>query len=230
MRAVILCGGKGTRFNDGKPGPLKPLIKVNGKPILRRVIDIYKKNKIKDFILLGGYKFEELKKFSYENKDVNILAIFTGLNTNTGGRLFAIKKYINKGEIFLFTYGDSLAEFKLKPALKIKKKNNFIVSTFDYKFMYGVMNFYKNSNKIMSMEEKKKININAGFYILDDHIFKFIKNDKNESFEKNVINRILLSKKKNILAKKINKWFPMDNIEDKKRLEKKFKKNFKFSV
>ena len=49
MKAVILCGGKGTRFNNGKPGPLKPLIKVNGVPILRRIINIYKK---KMFIIL----------------------------------------------------------------------------------------------------------------------------------------------------------------------------------
>jgi len=224
MKAVILCGGKGTRFNNGKPGPLKPLIKVNGIPILRRVIDIYKKNKIKNFILLGGYKFKQLKKFSKKNKDVNISAIFTGVNTNTAGRLFAIKKYIGKGENFLFTYGDSLAEFKLKPALKIKNKKNFVVSTFDYKFMYGVMNLYKNSNKISFMEEKKKININAGFYILDKDIFKFIKDDKKESFEKDVINRILLSSKKNIISQKIKNWYPMDKLDDKKKKKKYFKK------
>ena len=37
-KAVIFCGGKATRFNHGKPGPLKPLIKVNNRQIT--VVDI----------------------------------------------------------------------------------------------------------------------------------------------------------------------------------------------
>ena len=81
MKAIILCGGKGTRFNKGKPGPLKPLIKINGTPILRHIINIYKKNNINNFILLGGYKFKELEKFSKKNKDVKITTLFTGVNT-----------------------------------------------------------------------------------------------------------------------------------------------------
>ena len=39
--SVILCGGKATRFNNGKPGPLKPMLKIKGTPILNRIIDIY---------------------------------------------------------------------------------------------------------------------------------------------------------------------------------------------
>ena len=28
VKIVIFCGGLATRFNNGKPGPLKPLIKI----------------------------------------------------------------------------------------------------------------------------------------------------------------------------------------------------------
>ena len=38
---VIFCGGKATRFTNGKPGPLKPLIKVKGKSILERIMSLY---------------------------------------------------------------------------------------------------------------------------------------------------------------------------------------------
>ncbi len=219
MKALILCGGKGTRFNNGKPGPLKPLIKVNGVPILRHIINIYKKNNINNFILLGGYKFEELKKFSKKNKDVNITAIFTGVNTNTGGRILAIKKII-KDENFLLTYGDSLADFSLKPALKLKKENNFVMSVYEYKFMYGLIDTIVRTNEIKDMKEKKTFKINAGFYVLDKDIFNYIKN-KTESFEKDVIKRVLNSKKK-ILTCAVKNWFPMDSFDDKKKIEKYF--------
>ena len=67
-KAVIFCGGKATRFNNGKPGPLKPLIKVNNEPIIIKIINIYKKRGVKEFILLGGYKFKILKNFFLKKK------------------------------------------------------------------------------------------------------------------------------------------------------------------
>ncbi len=225
MKALILCGGKGTRFNNGKPGPLKPLIKVNGVPILRHIINIYKKNNINNFILLGGYKFEELKKFSKKNKDVNITTIFTGVNTNTGGRILAIKKII-KDENFLLTYGDSLADFSLKPALKLKKENNFVMSVYEYKFMYGLIDTIVRTNEIKDMKEKKTFKINAGFYVLDKDIFNYIKN-KTESFEKKVINRVLNSKKK-FVTNVVKNWFPMDNKKDQKNIQEFFLNKIKF--
>jgi glucose-1-phosphate cytidylyltransferase len=223
MKAVILCGGKGTRFNNGKPGPLKPLIKVNGVPILRHIINIYKKNNVHNFILLGGYKFKELEKFSKKNKDLKITAIFTGVNTNTAGRILSIKKII-KDENFLLTYGDSLADFSLKPALKLKKENNFVMSVYEYKFMYGLVDTTVRTNEIKDMKEKTTFKINAGFYVLDKDIFNYIKN-KTESFEKKVINRVLNSKKK-FVTNVVKNWFPMDNKKDKNKIQEFFDKKF----
>ena len=223
MKAIILCGGKGTRFNKGKPGPLKPLIKINGTPILRHIINIYKKNNINNFILLGGYKFKELEKFSKKNKDVKITSIFTGVNTNTAGRILAIKKFI-KNENFLLTYGDSLADFSLSQALKLKKKNNFVMSVYEYKFMYGLIK--TKNNEIKNMKEKTTFKINAGFYVLDKDIFKYIKN-KTESFEKKVIDRVLNSKKK-FVTNLVKNWFPMDNLKDKKNIQEFFINKKKF--
>ena len=73
----------------------------------------YIKKWIKDFILLGGYKINDLKKFSKKVKGANIQVLNTGLKTETGGRLLRAKNFI-KNESFLLTYGDSLASFSLK--------------------------------------------------------------------------------------------------------------------
>ena len=62
-QAVIFCGGFGTRFNSNKTKTLKPLAKINGKPILKIIIDIYHKQGINEFLLIGGFKFNLLKKF-----------------------------------------------------------------------------------------------------------------------------------------------------------------------
>ena len=60
---LILCGGKGTRFGELTKKIPKPMLKVNGKPILIHIMDIYIKNGFRKFIILAGYKKEIIKKF-----------------------------------------------------------------------------------------------------------------------------------------------------------------------
>jgi NDP-sugar pyrophosphorylase family protein len=226
MKAFIFCGGNATRFNNGKPGPLKALITVNRIPIIKRIINNLKKNSVKQIFLLGGYKFNELKSFIRGlNKKGDIKVINTKKNTTTAGRLAKVKKLIDKDEIFLLTYGDSLVNFKIKNALKLKKKNNFVISSYKYKFMYGILDF--NKYKVLTkMTEKKYFFLNSGYYILDSKIFSFI-NSSRESFEQDVIPRVLKSKKVKFKINKVNSWFPIDNNEDRKRANDYFKKNEK---
>jgi glucose-1-phosphate cytidylyltransferase len=213
MKTFIFCGGKATRFNNGKPGPLKPLIKINKIPIILRIINNLKKNSINEIFLLGGYKFNKLKSFFKKNK-MNIVVIDTKINTSTAGRLLMIKNLITKNENFLLTYGDSLVDFDIESALSLKKKNTFVISSFKYKFMYGVLNSNKR-NICTNMYEKKIFSVNSGFYILDKKIFKFIRSKK-ESFESDVIPRVLRSKKINFKINYVQSWLPIDNNTDKK--------------
>ena len=219
MQALIFCGGFGTRINkDLKKKKLKPLIKINKKEILLRIIEIYKKNGVNDFILLGGYKINDLKKFSKKVKGANIQVLNTGLKTETGGRLLRAKNFI-KNESFLLTYGDSLADFNLKKTLKIKNKSNFVFSAYKYFVPYGV--FGHSNQKINQIFEKNyPVLINAGFYMLDRRVFKFIKNDM-DSFENKIIPKIIKSKKIIIKYTLANMWYPMDTIKDKKIIEER---------
>ena len=137
------------------------------------------------------------------------------MNTETGGRLLFVKKLLSN-DTFLFTYGDSLTNFNLNKALKLKKSNNIVMSYYYYDFQYGVL---KKKGKILKkiIEKNNHIPINAGFYVLDNKIFKFIKN-KNDSFEKKVLPKVLKSKYK-IILNRVTKWYPMDNLKDKKEME-----------
>ena len=152
---------------------LKPLVNINGKTILERIIEIYYRNGISEFVLLGGYKINNLKNFVKKKlKNYNITVLNTGLNTETGGRLLFAKKIISD-DTFLFTYGDSIADFNLSRAI-IMKKDNFIMSFYEYNFQYGVLEYM--DRKLKNINEKNYfIPINAGFYILDGNIFNFIK-------------------------------------------------------
>ncbi len=223
MKSVILCGGKGTRYNFGSAKRiLKPLIKIKKKELLERIISIYAKQGVNEFILLGGYKFKQIKKFSRKFKKIKVTAIDTGLNTNTAGRLLKAQKLIGKGNFF-FTYGDSLVDFNLKKAIRLKNKNkkNFVISIYNFLFPYGVLD-QKNSYLKSISEKKINLTINAGFYVLDDRIFSYIKK-YSESFEKITINKVIKSAKLNFITLSVKRWMPLDNKGDKINMEKNLK-------
>jgi glucose-1-phosphate cytidylyltransferase len=218
---LILCGGYGTRFNVRKKKINKPLVLVNNKTILEHILRKYDENNCR-FLILGGYKFKDLKKYIFENfKNKNILVLNTGLKTPTAGRLLKAKKFI-KSDVFCVTYGDSLANYNFTKAIKLKKSNNFIISVYKKFSLYGVIK--KNSTKITNIEEKKSFNyINAGFYTFDKNIFKFIKSKK-DKLEVDVFRRVLKSKYK-FKEFYVSKWFPMDTPGNKIDLEILLKKN-----
>ena len=94
MKVVILAGGFGTRLSQYTNLIPKPMIKINGKPILLRIIEHYSKYGFNNFYIALGYKGKVIEK--YFKKKIfkwKINLINTGLNTMTGGRLKRLKKY-----------------------------------------------------------------------------------------------------------------------------------------
>ena len=224
MKAIILCGGFGTRYNlNNRTKILKPLLKVNGKSILERIINLYAEQGVNQFILLGGFKFNKLKEFSKKFKNLDIRAINTGLKTNTAGRLLKVRHLIDKKEDFLFTYGDSITDFNLKKSLKNKNINNYVMSKFQYKIPYGVLKLRLNSVLKDFSEKELAIPINVGFYILDESIFSYIKKFE-ESFEKTTIKKIIQKKVKSFKCVPVKKWFPLDTRHDQILLDRYFNK------
>jgi glucose-1-phosphate cytidylyltransferase len=223
MIGVILCGGFGTRLNNGKRKKiLKPLLKLNGKPIIKYIIDDFKKNNINEIILLGGYKIKDLNKYIKKLKDNKIKVVNTGLRTDTAGRLLRAKKIIGNKE-FIFTYGDTLVQANLKRIIRKKNKKNFIFSYFKYKIPYGVYEINKKS--ITKMYEKNyDVMINSGYYFLDRRVFKFIRS-RNDSFEKKIIPKIIKSNLIAIDHFETNNWMPVDTYHNKIIVEKYIKNN-----
>ena len=210
-KVVIFCGGLATRFNNGKPGPLKPLLKVNNKPIIEHIIERYKNLKNPEFILLGGHRYNELKKFQKKiSKKFNVISINTGKFTNTGGRLLKIKNYI-KNDFFYLTYGDTITDYKPNT---LKKNNNSQICLYKYKVPYGVIE--KNVIVKKMYEKNFFIDVNAGHYYLDPKILKYLKNN-NQSFEKEILPQVIRKKKIKFDYLFLKKWIPIDNQSDLKK-------------
>ena len=131
MKVVIFAGGFGSRLGSLTSNTPKPLIKINGIPIIWHIMKYYSKYGLNDFIILGGFKHKVLqnyfnknkKKFSTNNLNWKIKVVNTGKNTMTGGRLKRIKNFLIENEDFCLTYGDGLSDVNIKQQIKFHKKN-----------------------------------------------------------------------------------------------------------
>ena len=244
MKVVLLAGGLGTRLAEETYKLPKPMVKIGNLPILIHIMNIYSFYGFKNFIICGGYKYEEIIKFfenfidfklihktkhqniffSKKNKwEVNI--VFTGKKTNTGGRVLKIKNLIKENPFFL-TYGDGLADINIKTLSNFhnkKKRCIATITTVKPPGRFGVVKIKKSIvTKFQEKVDTKNVWINGGYFVFDKEIFKYIKKDT-DSLEKDVLTTITKTKKMH--AYKLNKfWQPMDTLRDKNELNKIWKK------
>ena len=63
MKVIILAGGKGTRLAEYTNKIPKPMVKLNGRPIIAYIIDHYLKFGVSKVYIAGGYKYTVLKQY-----------------------------------------------------------------------------------------------------------------------------------------------------------------------
>src|SRR5262245_58056475 len=107
MKVLILCGGRGTRLNGERP---KPLIEIAGRPIVWHVMSIYAAQGFDDFLLLTGYKGDEVAEWA-AGVQWRVECVDTGVDTPTGGRVHAVRERLD--ERFCLTYADGVADIDL---------------------------------------------------------------------------------------------------------------------
>jgi len=221
MKIVLLAGGFGTRMSEHTKTIPKPMININGRPLLLYIMKHYAKYGYKDFYIALGYRGEIIKKF-FNKKffDWNINLIETGQNTMTGGRLKRLKKHIGK-ETFMMTYGDGLSDINLKKLLEFHKKNKKLVTLTAVRppARFGVIKF--NGQLVSFFKEKSKLDegwINGGFFVMEPEFLKFIEDDQTylerEPLEKATTQRQLVA------FKHKGFWQCMDTKRDKDKLNK----------
>lgn len=224
MKVVILAGGFGTRISEYTKSIPKPMIKVNGTPILIHIMKHYAKFGFNEFYIALGYKGNVIRDY-FKKKKFNwkINLIYTGKNTMTGGRLKRLKKYL-KGEIFFLTYGDGLSDINIINLLKFHKKNKKLVTLTAVRPPARFGSLRLNGNFVSYFKEKSRMDegwINGGFFVMSYKFLNFIKNDKTY-LEREPLEKI--TKAKELSAYRHSGfWQCIDNMRDLISINKKIK-------
>ncbi len=199
MKAVILCGGKGTRMREETEYRPKPLVEVGGKPILWHIMKTYSHYGINDFILCVGYKGDMIKQYfmemywrnndftlhlngereveylTSENEKWNITIVNTGIETGTGGRLKQVEKYIDE-DTFMFTYGDGLSDVNLIELMS-QHENMGRIATLTGVHPTSTFGLMETENGVVkSFKEKPVLKdmVNGGYMVLNKRVFNYI--------------------------------------------------------
>lgn len=191
LSVIILAGGKGQRLKPLTKNTPKPLIKLEGKSIIEHIIFFLNKNKLKNIIIAGGYKFKSFlhlkNKISQNTKIIN-----TGLNSTIINRIKKCLPFCK--DYILICYGDTIANVKINSIIKkfLNSGHKTVMSSYEMVSSFGVVKFGK-SDIIYSFQEKPSLDIwyNIGYILFEK---KILTENKNLSFDK-ILSKLAKNKK-----------------------------------
>ena len=231
MKVIILAGGFGTRLSEYTDVIPKPMVEINSKPILERIINIFTYYNHTKFYIALGYKAEVINnyfdssdknKINYEvlGKKIEINLIDTGLETMTGGRIKRLQEFI-KDDSFMMTYGDGVSNINLRNLEDFHNEHKKMISVTAVRppARFGAIELV--GDKVKSFKEKSQLDegwINGGFFVMKSEIFNYLEDD-NTILERDPLENI--AKEDELRAYKHDGfWQCMDTKRDREILEK----------
>jgi len=182
-KAVILAAGKGTRMGDLTANLPKPMIQVEGKPVLEHIMEgLRDEAGIKDFFIITGWCGNVIRDYFGDGKrwKVNIAYGEQVVQDGTGKAPELAKEWVGQDR-FLLTYGDIL----LRPPTDYKWlveacNESGVIAVKDGEDLTkgGAVVLDKDGFMIDLVEKGSGAPpansfYNAGIYILPSMIFKF---------------------------------------------------------
>ena len=67
-----MAGGKGTRIREVASDVPKPMIRINGRPVLEYQLENLKECGIRDIILVVGYLSDQIKDYFKDGRDLGL--------------------------------------------------------------------------------------------------------------------------------------------------------------
>jgi glucose-1-phosphate cytidylyltransferase len=240
MKAVILCGGKGTRIREESEFKPKPMVRVGNLPILWHIMKNYSHFGVKDFVLCLGYKGEMIKNFFFNHEWMNnditirlgnrsedkvhhssdwedwkITFADTGQEAMTGARIKKVEKYLGEDNFFL-TYGDGLSDVDIPSLLDFHNKQG---TTGTLTAVHPHSNFgmvkEAGSGIIERFVEKPVLYdfVNGGFYCFKKEIFDYLHEGDSCTLETEPLNK-LVGQGQLSMFKHEGFWHAMDTYKD----------------
>ena len=201
MKAMILCGGQGTRMREETEYRPKPLVEIGGRPILWHIMKIYAHYGIRDFVFCLGYRGSMIKEYflqyeainndftiplgdagqiefhdAHSEQGIRVTLADTGLYSMTGGRVLKASRYIND-DTFLLTYGDGVADINIAELIEFHHSHGKLATLTAMRpsSRFGLLEL-SDTGSVQRFVEKPQTDdwASAGFFVLNRRVFDYL--------------------------------------------------------
>jgi glucose-1-phosphate cytidylyltransferase len=243
MKVVLLAGGLGTRLSEETELRPKPMVEIVGRPILWHIMKIYSYWGFNEFVVLTGYKSHIIKEYfinyymrysditvdmannsvelhNSRNEPWKVTMLYTGPDTQTGGRLLRAKEFLGN-ERFMLTYGDGVSDVNIPELIRNHDASGKIVTITSVQTAgrFGAIEINNNGNVESFMEKPLGDGawINGGFFVMEPQVFDYLTEGDATILERKPLEQ--LAEKGHLNAYKHRGfWRPMDTLRDKQEL------------
>ncbi len=239
MKVVLFCGGLGTRLREHSDTIPKPLVSIGYRPIVWHLMRYYAHYGHKEFILCLGYRGDLVRDYflkyneamtndftlsdggknielhSSDIGDWKITFVETGLHSNLGQRLAAVKGYLGDDEVFLANYSDGLSNVPLDAMIQNfteKKAVASFVAVRTSQSFHCVK--FGDDGVVTSLGKLGDADfwINGGFFVFRKTIFDYLRDG--EELVEQPFSRVIQERKLAAFPH-TDYWQAMDTFKDK---------------
>lgn len=132
MKVVIMAGGKGTRISSVASDIPKPMIEIEGKPVLEREIECLRTQGFTDIIITVSHLGNIIMDYFKDGSDfgVNIEYFFEKEPLGNAGALYQIKEKLT--EDFLLLNADAIFDVDFNRFVEYHKEKGGLVTLFTH--------------------------------------------------------------------------------------------------
>ena len=197
--AVIMAGGKGSRLlsitNDEIP---KPMVPVDGKPLLEYQVEKLKAYGIKKIVMIVGHLGEKIVDHFKDGKDfgVEIDYIFEKEPLGTAGAFYYLKDKTDAKD-FMLVFGDVFFDMDFDRMEDFHFKNSALTTLLahpnGHPYDSDLIQMDDNG-RVIGFDSKHNVRdywydnmVNAGMYIINRKLLDLVKEPVKTDFEKDIL-------------------------------------------
>jgi NDP-sugar pyrophosphorylase family protein len=174
--ALSIAGGRGERLRPLTDNRPKPMVEINGKPIIGYQVEWMRSEGVTDVVFLCGYKGEIIQQYFGDGSEHGISAHYS-FEDSPLGRGGAMKKGLSMvpadTENVLVVNGDIITNQPIAPIVELHEKSNAMgtMMLVPYPSQFGVVES-NDESVVTQFIEKGRLPfwINAGVYLFDRQI------------------------------------------------------------
>lgn len=211
MKTVIMAGGRGTRISSIAPDIPKPMIPIDGMPVLEREIYCLKEQGFDDIILTVSYLGNIIMDYFGDGSNISPITgkpfgvkieyFFEEVPLGNAGALFQLKEKLT--EDFLLLNADAVFDIDFHRFVEYHKQHGGLVTLFvhpnNHPYDSGLLltDSHDRVTKWLSKEDERpkyyKNRVNAGLHVISPKVLEIKMNKEKIDLDRDILKPLVKS-------------------------------------